>query len=419
MSSHASAAAAPQNKQSLINAKSRISQRSAAPLRPAPGASHASPHRGPSIVVAIEHRDFSAVHATVSMKLQPEHSSGLATVSASAASSARPHRSDPPISSNSTGRLSKHRPQTQEYYATAYPYLAPRKQQRLLRVFSLSRRDSIGLPPRVISCQDLEAKDRNGYSDPFVTVSLLVEQFQTPVRESNLNPVYDKDATFDFPIYMSLVHVLGTLDFVVWDKDRIRNDYMGEYSLPVDRWIEGIAFVFDDPDNEPVRGSMLLKVGFVRPPGSTGQVDFENTYNALIANNIHVTVGVVMDKFKADDYVGEAEISIDTLINGADLNTWPYPADLSTFPEFKAPLNPVKKRGRVYARVYDPPPTITFRKNDKDYTQTISHGVLTPLPKSSSSTPPTDSPQSDDLIFIDAIQLGRQAHNLEGPHTRG
>ncbi|KAH8991199.1 C2 domain-containing protein [Lactarius akahatsu] len=295
---------------------------------------------------------------------------------------------------------------------------------------------------QVISCQDLEAKDRNGYSDPFVIVSLLAERFQTPVRESNLNPVYDKDATFDFPIYMSLVHKLGTLDFVVWDKDRIRNDYMGEYSLPVDRWIEGTAFAFDDPDNEPfsvglissrstkpVPGSMLIKVGFVRSPGSTRQVDFEKTYNALIANNNHVKVGVVMveicgakdlpkwrtvtltgydmdpfvevsigeevqrttvinhtrnpdwnehlffhvgqddlslpirltvfdrDKFTADDYVGEAEIFIDTLIKKADLNTWPYPADLSTLSEFKAPLNPVKKQGRVY----NPAPTITFR----------------------------------------------------------
>ncbi|KAH9173674.1 hypothetical protein EDB89DRAFT_1849751, partial [Lactarius sanguifluus] len=141
----------------------------------------------------------------------------------------------------------------------------------------------------------------------FVTVSLLVERFQTPVHESNLNPVYDKDATFDFPIYMSLVHKVGTLDFVVWDKDRIRNDYMGEYSLPVDQWIEGTAFAFDDPDNEPfsvglissrptqlVHGTMLIKVGFVRPPGSTGQADFEKIYNVLIANNIHVKVGVVM-----------------------------------------------------------------------------------------------------------------------------
>ncbi|KAI9439630.1 C2 domain-containing protein [Lactarius indigo] len=327
---------------------------------------------------------------------------------------------------------------------------------------------------QVISCKDLEAKDRNGYSDPFVTVSLLVERFQTPVRERSLDPEYDKDATFDFPIYTSLVHKVGTLDFVVWDKDRIRNDYMGEYSLPVDQWIEGTAFAFDDPVNEvcysllprirleiltspqpfpivlissrstkSVPGTMLIKVGFVHPPGLTGKADFEKTYNALVANNNHVKDGVVMveicgardlpkwrtvtltgydmdpfvevsigeevqrtsvikhtlnpdwneqlffhvrqddlslpirltvfdrDKFKSDDYVGETEISLNTLIKGPDLNTWPYPADMSILPEFKAPLNPVKKQGRVY----DPPPTITFRANYRP------NGVLRPPAK--------------------------------------
>jgi len=49
-----------------------------------------------------------------------------------------------------------------------------------------------------------------------VIISGLGKRFQTPVCKRNLNPVYGpKDTSFDFPIYASLVHKLGTLKFVV------------------------------------------------------------------------------------------------------------------------------------------------------------------------------------------------------------
>jgi phosphatidylserine decarboxylase len=128
---------------------------------------------------------------------------------------------------------------------------------------------------QIISCQDLEAKDRNGFSDPyvlpypslsialvvyphalssFVTVSVLSTRFQTPVCKRTLSPVYAaKDATFDFPIYMSLADKLGVLEFVVWDKEMLKKEYMGEHALPLDEWFKGIAFSFDDPDNQVCR----------------------------------------------------------------------------------------------------------------------------------------------------------------------
>ena len=48
-----------------------------------------------------------------------------------------------------------------------------------------------------------------------------------------VNPVYNKDATFDFPIYLSLAHQLGVLELVIWDKDMLRKEYLGEVSLPL------------------------------------------------------------------------------------------------------------------------------------------------------------------------------------------
>ena len=133
---------------------------------------------------------------------------------------------------------------------------------------------------RVLSCQDLVAKVRNGSSDPcvprypslspltnlryihthllsyhsFVNVSILGTRFQTPVCRRTLSPVFTaKDATFDFPIYRSLYEKLGVLEFVVWDKDMLRKDYLGEYALPLDNWFPGNVFAFDDLNNQARR----------------------------------------------------------------------------------------------------------------------------------------------------------------------
>jgi phosphatidylserine decarboxylase len=93
-----------------------------------------------------------------------------------------------------------------------------------------------------------------------VSVSVLGTRFQTPVSKRTLSPVYNaKDATFDFPLYLSLSEKLGVLEFVVWDKDMLRKEYLGEHALPLDEWFKGNAFAFDDHDNQ-ARRIVLSKV---------------------------------------------------------------------------------------------------------------------------------------------------------------
>ena len=160
-------------------------------------------------------------------------------------------------------------------------------------------------------------------------VSLLGNEFKTPVCKRNLNPVYDpRDATFEFPIFMSLVDGLDglgalNLKFVVWDKDFIGKDFLGQKVLPVNEWFKETAFDFDDqrnqvcpiiieiifgilqPLSQPIdvvllssstttirRGSMRIKVGFVNPR-STSQLDLSNIYNTL-ANRV-LSVGPQAD----------------------------------------------------------------------------------------------------------------------------
>jgi phosphatidylserine decarboxylase len=85
-------------------------------------------------------------------------------------------------------------------------------------------------------------------------VSLLSTRFQTHAAKRNLNPIYQaKDATFDFPIYLSLAAQSGAVEFVVWDKDVLSKDYMGEVAIPLEDWFghrDGTGYGFDDPDNK-------------------------------------------------------------------------------------------------------------------------------------------------------------------------
>ena len=105
------------------------------------------------------------------------------------------------------------------------------------------------------------------------------------------------------------------LNFVVWDKDFIGKDFLGQKVLPVNEWFKETAFAYDDqrnqvcpiiieirfrilqPLSQPIdvdllssstttirRGSMRIKVGFVHPH-STSQLDFWNIYNTL-ANRV-------------------------------------------------------------------------------------------------------------------------------------
>ena len=61
-------------------------------------------------------------------------------------------------------------------------------------------------------------------------VVLVVSLFSTThVLKRSTNPIYaPKDATFDFPIYLSLAEKLGVVELVVWDKDMLMKEDLGE-----------------------------------------------------------------------------------------------------------------------------------------------------------------------------------------------
>lgn len=73
----------------------------------------------------------------------------------------------------------------------------------------------------------------------FFVVSCLSVRHQTCVIKKTLNPSFpEKDATFDFNIYLSIVDKLSAIELIAWDKDTIGKEYLGEAALPLEDWFQ-------------------------------------------------------------------------------------------------------------------------------------------------------------------------------------
>lgn len=163
---------------------------------------------------------------------------------------------------------------------------------------------------QIIGCRGL-ARARNGAQakegdiNPLVVVSLLNNRHHTPVLKRTPNPVYaSKDATFDFPIYLSLADRLGSVELVVWDKDtlKLKKEYVGEVALTLESWfrdddgnlpVSGLSF--SSETNQPrsvnlvstranthASGMAVVKLGFVVPPGARSPMAFERVFAELV-----------------------------------------------------------------------------------------------------------------------------------------
>ncbi|KLO15227.1 hypothetical protein SCHPADRAFT_871290 [Schizopora paradoxa] len=150
---------------------------------------------------------------------------------------------------------------------------------------------------QIVECRNLLAKDKSGTSDPFVVASFATNRFNTPVIKKSLNPQYDaKDATFDFPVYRSIAG--RHLELIVWDKDMLKKDYLGEASLSIEDWFGDASASskdFEDPNNKAfsinvvssrastqASGSIHVKLGFRMPETVDHSLTFDEIYEDLL-----------------------------------------------------------------------------------------------------------------------------------------
>ncbi|KAF2725853.1 hypothetical protein K431DRAFT_214885 [Polychaeton citri CBS 116435] len=89
---------------------------------------------------------------------------------------------------------------------------------------------------QVVKGRNLAAKDKSGTSDPFLVLTLGDAKQATSVIGKTLNPEWNQ--TFELPVTTS---DSALLEAVCWDKDRFRNDYMGEFDVILEDMFTGSA----------------------------------------------------------------------------------------------------------------------------------------------------------------------------------
>ena len=85
------------------------------------------------------------------------------------------------------------------------------------------------LKVQVLRGRNLAPKDKSGTSDPFLVLNFGDSKQATSTVNKTLNPEWNQ--SLDFPI---TVTDSPLLEAICWDKDRFRNDYMGEFDVLLD-----------------------------------------------------------------------------------------------------------------------------------------------------------------------------------------
>ncbi|CAM6094736.1 unnamed protein product [Calypogeia fissa] len=80
---------------------------------------------------------------------------------------------------------------------------------------------------QVVEAKDLCSRDPNGFSDPFVRLSLGSTKARTSVVHKNLYPSWNED------FFFNVTDLDDELKVTVWDEDRFTDDFLGQVKIPV------------------------------------------------------------------------------------------------------------------------------------------------------------------------------------------
>ncbi|KAG0237966.1 hypothetical protein BGW42_008066 [Actinomortierella wolfii] len=222
----------------------------------------------------------------------------------------------------------------------------------------------------IARAENLASRDRNGFSDPFVKVTIGGKRFTTHVIYKTLNPVWD--ATFEFEVEPLSLPENVRLKF--WDKDRIGKDFLGTVNIPFDAaiWPDSIPMHYDDPENktqwytlEPspdkpnvkVSGKVEIKFGFIdsglAPVYGDSRERCQRTWSRLVSSRHKLGLGQrtfqspshEYDNIPVEDIPLAGDNSVPANMDAQRLETSSPPPGLDT------KLRPTDLRGVVFMEV--------------------------------------------------------------------
>ncbi|KAK3816721.1 MAG: phosphatidylserine decarboxylase-domain-containing protein [Linnemannia gamsii] len=185
---------------------------------------------------------------------------------------------------------------------------------------------------------NLAVKDMNGFSDPYVKVSIGGHKFTTKVVPKSLNPVWN--ATFEFDL--EAFSVPDQVSLVFWDKDFIgKDDFMGIVNIPFDEssiWSDSTPKHFDDPHNQSqwhtlktkpgkssnVSGEVEIKFGFIdtalAPVYSNSRAECQRIWSALLSGRNKLGLGQRVIHNADNTTIAMSDIPMAVSDNGSSVN---------------------------------------------------------------------------------------------------
>jgi len=91
---------------------------------------------------------------------------------------------------------------------------------------------------KVLAAKDLTAKDRNGSSDPFCVIRYGPSRITGPTITRSLNPIWQPEDKNELGVVVHESRGFGRerVEVVLWDKDRVGREYLGEVALGLEEW---------------------------------------------------------------------------------------------------------------------------------------------------------------------------------------
>ncbi|KAF9093686.1 hypothetical protein BGX23_003028 [Mortierella sp. AD031] len=187
---------------------------------------------------------------------------------------------------------------------------------------------SVRMRIHISKATNLAVKDMNGFSDPYVKVSIGGHKFTTKVIPKTLNPVWN--ASFDFELEAQSVP--DQVNLVFWDKDFIgKDDFMGAVDFPFDEsfiWHDATPKHFDDQHNQAIE----IKFGFIdtalAPVYDTSRTDCQQIWSTLLSGRNKLGLGQRVIRNADNTTIAMADIPMARSENGSTINV-PQEAALS------------------------------------------------------------------------------------------
>ncbi|KAF9949725.1 hypothetical protein BGZ72_008530 [Mortierella alpina] len=212
----------------------------------------------------------------------------------------------------------------------------------------------------ILKAKDLVSRDRNGFSDPYVKLSIGGYKFTTEVVHKCLNPVWD--ASFDFELEAQSLPDQASLMF--WDKDRWgRDDYLGTVYIPLDTaslWSNAAPMHFDDPDNEAIQ----VKFGFIdsslAPVHDSSRAECDKIWSKLVSGRnklglgqrqVHTANNTTIAMSDIPIAVGESELAMGLSVLRLDTPS-PPPGTLTASSSTSSALSAAGSANNLYGVVF-------------------------------------------------------------------